>query len=46
MREIGMSLKMMIDLDAFSGRAQSMGANAILKLREGLLAAACGNILP
>jgi hypothetical protein len=45
-RDRRMSLKMMIDLDAFSGRAQSMGANAILKLREGLLAAACGNILP
>lgn len=38
------SLEMLIDLDAFSGRAQSMGTDAILKLRQGLLAAACGSI--
>jgi hypothetical protein len=44
-RDRRMSLEMLIDLDAFSGRVQSMGAEAILKLREGLLAASCGNIL-
>jgi hypothetical protein len=38
-RDRRMSLEMLIDLDAFSGRAQSMGTEAILKLREGLLAA-------
>jgi hypothetical protein len=43
-RDRRISLEMLIDLDAFSGRAQSMGADAILKLRQGLLAAACGDI--
>jgi len=38
-RDRRVSLEMLIDLDAFSGRAQSMGTEAILKLREGLLAA-------
>jgi hypothetical protein len=45
-RDRRISLEMLIDLDAFSGRAQSMDAAAILKLREGLLEAAHGNILP
>jgi hypothetical protein len=35
-----MSLEMLIDLDAFSGRAQSMGKEAAVKFREGMLAAA------
>jgi len=39
-RDRRVSLKMLIDLDAFSGRAQSMDAAAIVKLREGLMAAA------
>lgn len=38
-RDRRISLEMLIDLDAFSGRAQSMGAEAAQKLREGLLAA-------
>lgn len=38
-RDRRMSLEMLIDLDAFSGRAQSMGTEAVLKLRDGLLAA-------
>jgi hypothetical protein len=42
-RDRRMSFEMLIDLDAFSGRAQSMGADAILKLRQGLLEAA-GNL--
>jgi hypothetical protein len=45
-RDRRISLEMLIDLDTFSGRAQSMGADAILKLRQGLLAAACGRIVP
>ena len=34
------SMKRLIDLDAFSGRAQSMSKNAILKLKEGMITAA------
>ena len=45
-RDRRISLEMLIDLDAFSGRAQSMGADAILKLRQGLLAAASRSVLP
>jgi hypothetical protein len=40
------SMKMLIDLDAFSGRAQSMDKPAILKLREGLMAAAMSQPAP
>jgi hypothetical protein len=39
-RDRRMSLEMLIDLDAFSGRAQSMGKEAAVKFREGMLAAA------
>lgn len=39
-RERRISLKMLIDLDAFSGRAQSMDKPAILRLREEMLATA------
>ena len=45
-RDRRISMKMLIDLDAFSGRAQSMDKNAILKLREGLMVAALSLTAP
>ena len=39
-RERRISLKMLIDLDAFSGRAQSMDQPAIIRLREEMMATA------
>lgn len=39
-RERRISLKMLVDLDAFSGRAQSMDKPAILRLREEMMATA------
>jgi hypothetical protein len=39
-RDRRISYEMLIDLDAFSGRAQSMDKEAIIKLREGMMTAA------
>jgi hypothetical protein len=45
-RERRISLKMLIDLDAFSGRAQSMDKPAILRLREEMMATALSLPMP
>lgn len=39
-RDRRVSLEMLIDLDAFSGRAQTMDKEAILRLREEMIATA------